>query len=71
MEKSRETKALLAKLLAAENINVEYSEKATTAAFDTEGRTLVMPVIKDVGEAATDLFLGHEVGHALYTRKGQ
>ena len=70
MEKSRETKSLLAKLMAAENINVEYSEKATTAAFDTEGRTLVMPVIKDVGEAATDLFLGHEVGHALYTPQG-
>jgi len=69
MEK-RESKSLLAKLMAAENINVEYSEKATTAAFNTESRTLMMPVLKDIGEAATDLFLGHEVGHALYTPQG-
>ena len=67
MEKSRETKSLLAKLMAAENINVEYRENATTAAFDTKGRTLIMPVLKDISESATDLFLGHEVGHALYT----
>ena len=56
MEKSRETKSLLAKLMAAENINVEYRENATTAAFDTKGRTLIMPVLKDISESATDLF---------------
>ena len=67
MDKSRETKSLLAKLMAAENINVEYREKASTAAFDTKNRTLIMPVLKDISESATDLFLGHEVGHALYT----
>ena len=36
MTKNRETKSLLAKLMASENINVEYHEKASTAAFDTE-----------------------------------
>ena len=70
MNKNRETKSLLAKLMAAENINVEYRENASTAAFDTEGRTLIMPVLKDMTENATDLFLGHEVGHALYTPQG-
>ena len=70
MTKNRETKALLAKLMASENINVEYHENAKTAAFDTEGRTLIMPVLKDITENATDLFLGHEVGHALYTPQG-
>ncbi len=70
MIKNRETKSLLAKLMAAENINVEYHEKASTAAFDTENRTLIMPVLKDMTENATDLFLGHEVGHALYTPQG-
>ena len=70
MTKNRETKSLLAKLMASENINVEYRESATTAAFDTEGRTLVMPVLKDMTENSTDLFLGHEVGHALYTPQG-
>ena len=56
MNKNRETKSLLAKLMAAENINVEYRENASTAAFDTEGRTLIMPVLKDMTENATDLF---------------
>ena len=67
---NRETKSLLAKLMASENIHVEYSANATTAMFDTEGRTLIMPVLKDITESATDLFLGHEVGHALYTPQG-
>jgi hypothetical protein len=70
MTKNRETKSLLAKLMASEDINVEYRESATTAAFDTEGRTLIMPVLKDMTENSTDLFLGHEVGHALYTPQG-
>ena len=70
MAKNRETKSLLAKLMASENINVEYREKAATAAFNTEPRTLIMPVFKDMTENATDLFLGHEVGHALYTPQG-
>jgi hypothetical protein len=56
--------------MASEDINVEYRESATTAAFDTEGRTLIMPVLKDMTENSTDLFLGHEVGHALYTPQG-
>ena len=68
--KNRETKSLLAKLMASEDINVEYRESAKTAAFDTEGRTLIMPVLKDMTENSTDLFLGHEVGHALYTPQG-
>ena len=48
MEKSRETKSLLAKLMASENINVEYHNNASTAAFSTESRTLIMPVLKDM-----------------------
>ena len=70
MTKNRETKSLLAKLMASENINVEYRKSASTAACDTEGRTLIMPVLKDMTENSTDLFLGHEVGHALYTPQG-
>ena len=38
---NRNAKSLLAKLMAAEDLNVEYSESAKTAAFDTEGRTLM------------------------------
>ena len=68
---NRNAKSLLAKLMAAEDLNVEYSEKATTASFDTERRTLRMPLLKGVSDEATDLFLGHEVGHALYTPQGE
>ncbi len=68
---NRNAKSLLAKLMASEDINVEYSEKAVTASFDTERRTLRMPVFKDISDASTDLFLGHEVGHALYTPQGE
>ena len=57
--------------MAAEDINVEYSDKAATASFDTESRTLKMPVFKDISDDSTDLFLGHEVGHALYTPQGE
>ena len=70
MIKNRDSKSLLAKLMASENINVEYRESAKTAAFNTENRTLIMPVLKDMTENSTDLFLGHEVGHALYTPQG-
>ena len=60
--KSRDTKSLLAKLMASEDINVEYRNNISTAAFNTENRTLLMPVFKDISESTTDLFLGHEVG---------
>ena len=69
--KSRETKSLLAKLMAAENINVEYRNNVNTAAFNTESRTLIMPIFKDISDSTTDLFLGHEVGHSLYTPQGE
>ena len=68
--KSRDTKSLLAKLMASEDINVEYRNNISTAAFNTENRTLLMPVFKDISENTTDLFLGHEVGHALFTPTG-
>ena len=29
-----------------------------------------MPILKDISDSTTDLFLGHEVGHALYTPQG-
>ena len=68
--KSRDTKSLLAKLMASEDINVEYRNNISTAAFNTENRTLLMPVFKEISESTTDLFLGHEVGHALFTPTG-
>ena len=59
-------KSKLAKLLATENISVEYS-KISTAAFDTKTRTLYCPIWKDMSNDLHDLLLGHEVGHAHET----
>ena len=69
--KSRDTKSLLAKLMASENINVEYRNNVSTAMFNTESRTLIMPILKDISDSTTDLFLGHEVGHSLFTPQGE
>tara|TARA_Y100000389_G_scaffold48751_2_gene44148 strand:+ start:17162 stop:19312 length:2151 start_codon:yes stop_codon:yes gene_type:complete len=59
------SKSILAKLLAKENINIVHGNYRT-AFFDVEKRTLGLPLwdnLKDV----YDLLVGHEVGHALET----
>jgi cobalamin biosynthesis protein CobT len=62
-----ESKKLLAKLLAEENILVEF-KKTTTAGFDTAKRTLILPILKEgLSEDIITLFIMHEVGHALFT----
>lgn len=61
-----ETKSVLAKLLAAENINIQHSN-VPTACFDLKSRTLTCPTLVDMDGAIYDLFMGHEVGHALET----
>lgn len=59
-------KSTLAKLLAKENITVQYGNYHT-AWFDIKDRILGLPQWKDMGKDVTDLLIGHEVGHALYT----
>jgi hypothetical protein len=61
-----QSKSLLAKLLAAENITVEH-RKTQTAYFDPKNRVMVLPMWKDMSSDLYDLLLGHETGHALYT----
>ena len=61
-----ESKSLLAKLLAEENITVQH-RKTQTAYFDIKQRILVCPILKDMPAELYDLLMGHEVGHALYT----
>ena len=68
MMNTQNTKSNLAKLLATENINVEY-RKTQTASFNVESRTLTLPVWNDMTTEMTDLLIGHEVGHALDTPK--
>jgi len=60
------SKSTLAKLLATENISVEY-RKVQTASFDIVNRRLTLPIMNDTTPEMTDLFVGHEVGHALDT----
>lgn len=62
----QQSKSILAKLLAAENINVSH-QQTKTAYFDLKSRTLVCPVWKDMDGHLYDLLMGHEVGHALNT----
>jgi hypothetical protein len=60
-------KDILAKLMAKENINVIH-KPIPTAYFDVKSRTLACPILKDdMSPELYDLFMGHEVGHALNT----
>lgn len=62
-----DTKSILAKLMATENLTVEQ-RKVPTASFDVKNRVLTLPILdKNISNDVYDLFIGHEVGHALYT----
>jgi hypothetical protein len=62
-----ESKSNLAKLMATENIIVEQ-RNVPTAYFNLGSRTLVIPTLKnELSSTLYDLFIGHEVGHALNT----
>lgn len=66
-EKLKNQKSLLAKLMATENLTVVH-RAVPTAYFDLDTRTLCCPVFKDdISPELYDLFMGHEVGHALKT----
>jgi len=61
------TKTTLAKLLSAENISVHFNSNMDTASFDVNTRVLSCPMWADMENELYDLFMAHEVGHALYT----
>jgi len=53
--------------MATENIIVEQ-RKVRTASFDVANRILTIPILDDnMCPELYDLFMGHEVGHALFT----
>jgi Mg-chelatase subunit ChlD len=60
------SKDMLARLLASENLNV-IRARTTTASFDIKSRTLVLPLWKEMTEDVEDMLISHEVGHALFT----
>jgi len=65
---SNNSKSILAKSLATENISVVFDPSSHTAKFDIANRVLTMPVLKDNESACvTDMFIGHECAHALFS----
>lgn len=60
------SKDMLARLLASENLNV-IRARTTTASFDIKSRTLILPMWKEMTEDVEDMLISHEVGHALFT----
>lgn len=60
------SKSVLAKLLAQENISIEH-KNVPTAYFDPKNRVLGLPIWKDMSSDLYDLLVGHEVGHAWET----
>ena len=60
-------KSTIAKLLATENIHVVH-KKTQTASFNVATRELVLPIFKDsISNDLYDMFVCHEVAHALWT----
>ncbi|HIE77449.1 MAG TPA: hypothetical protein EYP92_01275 [Candidatus Thioglobus sp.] len=59
-------KALLAKLMAREDLEV-IEGNFKTASFNPKDRVLKIPLLKEEFDEAATLFIGHEVGHALFT----
>lgn len=62
-----ESKSLLAKLLASENITIEINPSTRTAAFDVKNRVLILPLWQNVSEDLHDMLVVHETGHAIDT----
>lgn len=58
--------SLLPKLLAKEDLTIKHGNY-NTAWFDVKNRVLGLPLWKEMHKDVYDLFIGHEVGHALET----
>ena len=56
-----------ARLLATEAIRVVHKKDAETASFDIKDRVLTLPLWTGMSREVYDMFIGHEVAHALFT----
>lgn len=56
----------LAKLMSSENIGVTYGN-TSSAYFNVETRTLIIPNWEGLKDIETQMLIAHEIGHALYT----
>ena len=60
-------KSIIAKLLSEEDISVVH-KKTKTAKINVQNRELILPIWKEeMSKDISDLFICHEIGHALYT----
>ena len=66
-ENKSQSKSLLAKLLATEDITMQRSATEKTASFDIKNRVLYLPVWTGISNDLEDMLVVHEVGHALDT----
>jgi hypothetical protein len=64
---TQNSKSILAKALAEENLQVQFDPSAQTAMCDVANRVITLPVWEGLSDAARDLMIGHEIGHALFT----
>ena len=62
-----ETRGMLAKLLATENLHVQHDAGASTASFDTDTRVLTLPIFKTEDKHVYNMLVAHESSHALHT----
>lgn len=67
LSQANHSRDAVAKLMATENIHIVHCPSATTATFNTESRVLTLPIFKNMTAELYDMFIGHEVGHALWT----
>jgi len=66
LEPTKNLTSSLAKLLASENLTIEFGN-FTTAFFNPKKRILGLPEWYGQSKDVSDLLVGHEVGHAIFT----
>lgn len=61
-------KNILSKVLARENVKIEWTPRISTASINLEKRIIHMPIWKAVSPELVDMLCLHETGHALETK---
>jgi|13_taG_2_1085334.scaffolds.fasta_scaffold01197_1 hypothetical protein len=62
-----DSKSVLAKILAGEDLDLVHDSNAKTAYIDLQARRVCIPMWNNMTASVYDLFLAHEVSHALNT----
>lgn len=69
-KKMQESKGMLSRLYAGENLAVVHDSSAQTASFDVQNRVLYLPVWTNITDEMYDMFCSHEASHARFTPGG-